>query len=100
MCADTLSAQSWRGPTEVTSRAVTRLKKAHVEALLRDYDADPVGALTTALRVALDTPGADWATLLSTAAMPAARRARLQAGEQAALDELAAELNEARGLSD
>lgn len=79
---------------------MTRLKKAHVEALLHDYDGDPVGALTTALQIALDKPGADWAALLSTADLPEARRTRLQSGEQAALDELAAELNEARGFLD
>lgn len=77
---------------------MTRLKKSHVEALLRNYDSDPIGALTEALRVALDKPGADWAALLSAAALPTERRNRLQAGEQLALDELAAELNEARSL--
>ena len=77
---------------------MTRLKKAHVEQLLRDYDRDPVGALTAALRIALAMPGADWTALLAAAALPEARRNRLQARDQAALDELAAELNEARGF--
>jgi len=77
---------------------VTRLKKVHVEALLRDFDGDPVGALTVALRVALDRPRAEWSELLAAAPVPATRRSRLQAGEQAALDALAAELNEARGF--
>ena len=75
---------------------MTRLKKAHVEALLRDYDSDPIGALTAALRVALDQPGGDWAALLAAAPLPSARRDRLRAREPTALDELAAELNEAR----
>lgn len=78
---------------------MTKLKKAHVEVLLRDYDRDPIGALTTALRVVLDKPDADWAALLSAAPLPEARCNRLQAGEQAALDELAAELNEVRTLA-
>ena len=78
---------------------MTRLKKAHVEALLRDYDSDPIGALTKALRVALDKPGGDWATLLVAADVPDERRSRLRTADPAALDELAAELNEARGLS-
>ena len=78
---------------------MTRLKKAHVEALLRDYDTDPIGALTTALRVVLDQPGGEWKSLLSTAKLSEPRRERLQAGEQGALDELAGELNEARGLA-
>ncbi len=75
---------------------MTRLKKAHVEALLRDYDSDPIGALTVALRVALDRPGDDWHALLAAAPLPTTRRERLRALEQTALDELAAELNEAR----
>ncbi len=78
---------------------MTRLKKAHVEALLRDYDSDPIGALTTALRVALDRPGGYWAALLMAAELPHDRRSRLEAGDPASLDELAAELNETRGLA-
>jgi len=77
---------------------VTRLKKAHVEALLRDYDTDPIGALTAALRVVLDASGGDWESLLSAAKLSDARRIRLQSGDQGALDELATELNEARAL--
>ena len=78
---------------------MTRLKKAHVEALLRDYDTDPIGALTTALRVVLDQPGGEWKSLLSIDKLSDAQRARLQAGEQGALDALAGELNEARELA-
>lgn len=75
---------------------MTRLKKAHVEALLRDYDRNAIGALTVALRVALDRPEGSWEDLLAAAAMSDIRRERLRAGEPAALDELAAELNETR----
>ena len=78
---------------------MTRLKKDHVEALLRDYDADPIGALTAALRVVLDEPNGEWKSLLVAAKLSDPQRVRLQAGEQAALDELASELNEARGLA-
>ena len=78
---------------------MTRLKKAHVEALLRDYDADPIGALTAALRVVLDEPNGEWKSLLATANLSHARRERLQSGQQDALDELASELNEARELA-
>lgn len=77
---------------------MTRLKKAHVEALLREYDINPVGALTAALRIVLNEPAAEWTALLSMAKFSDARRVRLQAGEQDALDELAAELNETREL--
>ena len=74
------------------------MKKAHVEALLGDYDTDPIGALTAALRIVLDEPVGDWDSLLAAAKFSDTRRARLQLGEQGALDELAAELNEAREL--
>ena len=78
---------------------MTRLRKAHVEALLRDYDADPIGALTTALRVVLDQPSGEWKSLLAASKFSDARRERLQSGQQGALDELASELNEARELA-
>lgn len=77
---------------------MTRLLKAHVEALLRDYDREPIGALTAALRVALDHPDDDWSALLAMAPISDSRRGALLNGDQTALDELVAELNEARGL--
>lgn len=77
---------------------MTPLKKADVEALLDQYDADPVGALTTALRVSLDRPDLEWTDLLKAAGISCARRIRLQGNDPAALDELAAELNELRTL--
>ena len=77
---------------------MTRLKKAHVEALLGDYDTDAIGALTAALRIVLDKPAGDWNALLDAAKFSDGRRERLQLGEQTALDALAAELNEARQL--
>ena len=46
---------------------MTRLRKADVEQLLAGYDADPVAALTTALRVVLDQPGGEWTALLKAA---------------------------------
>lgn len=81
------------------TRRLTVLTKAQVEALLHGYDADPIAALTSALRVVLNQPAGEWPTLLSTADFPSARRDRLLAGEQAALDELAAELNETREIA-
>lgn len=75
-----------------------RLRKADVEALLDRYDADPVGALTVALRRVLDRPAACWEELLDASALPASRLAALRAGDQRSLDELAAELNEQRSL--
>ncbi len=78
---------------------MTRLGKAHVESLLADFDADPVGALTRALRITLDAPTLDWEELLALAAIPAERRELLESGDPFALDELATELNEMREIS-
>ena len=81
------------------TNAITRLKKIQVEQLLGDYDADPVAALSTALRVVLDMPGADWAALLAASPLDAARRRLLLDGDASSLDQLAAELNERRDLT-
>ena len=78
---------------------MTRLGKAHVEALLATYDAGPVAALTAALRIALDAPTLEWAELLHLADLSSRRRGQLLDGEPAALDQLAAELNELRNLA-
>ena len=78
---------------------MTRLTKRDVETLLASYDADPVAALTVALRRASDRAEATWAELVAAAPLPAAERAALLAGEQRALDDLARTLNELRGLA-
>ncbi|MDO8361777.1 MAG: hypothetical protein Q7V88_02690 [Actinomycetota bacterium] len=78
---------------------MSRLKKRDVEVLLAHYDADPVGALTDALRVALDQPGGEWTALVKAANFSCARRIRLQGNDPHALDELAAELNELRTVA-
>jgi len=75
-----------------------RLRKSDVEALLDDYDADPVGALADALRHVLDRPDATWQELLTAAPIDTARRTALLAGDTEALDELVRELNEQRTL--
>ena len=77
---------------------MVRLAKRHVEALLAHYDEDPEGSLAAALAVVLGRPGAPFAELVELAPLPPARKAALLAGDVAALDALAAELNEARGL--
>lgn len=77
---------------------MTVLRKAEVERLLRDYDHDPLAALTDALRIVLDAPTATWAELVNRAAFDDERRALLLAGDQSTLDGLAAELNEQRGV--
>ena len=77
---------------------IARLKKADAARLLDTYDADPIAALTTALRVALDLPLATWPALIAAAPIDDDRRTRLLRGDIAALDALAAELNERRTL--
>ncbi len=77
---------------------IAALTKAQVERLLAGYDADPIGALTTALRRVLHRPDATWAELLAEAPIDDGRRQLLLSGDQASLDRLAAELNERRRL--
>ena len=77
---------------------IAALTKAQVERLLADYDADPIGAVTTALRRVLRMPDATWPELLAAAPIDAGRRQLLLSGDQASLDRLAAELNERRCL--
>ncbi len=81
------------------SNSIVRLKKRDVERLLADYDDDPVGALTTALRITLEQPDASWPALLAAAPINAGRRNLLLDDDQQELDALAAELNELRGLA-
>ena len=75
-----------------------RLTKRDVETLLQAYDLDPVGALTTSLRIVLGRPDDDFDELVAHANLGDQRRERLLQREPDALDELAAELNERRTL--
>ena len=75
-----------------------RLNKRAVETLLREFDRDPVGALTTSLRIVLDRPDADFDELIAQADLADQRRQRLLQRHPDALDALAAELNERRTL--
>jgi hypothetical protein len=77
---------------------VRRLTKRAVETLLQDFDDDPVGALTTALRIVLDRPDDDFDALIAHADLDEQRRQHLLRRDWDALDELAAELNERRTL--
>ena len=77
---------------------IARLKKIDVERLLTDYDADPIGALSTVLRKVLRMPHATWAELLDAAPIDAGRRQLLLSADEASLDQLAAELNERRSV--
>ncbi|MEO6126345.1 MAG: hypothetical protein ABIR32_21810 [Ilumatobacteraceae bacterium] len=80
------------------AHAIARLSKRNVEGLFAIYDADPVAALTIALRRVLDQDDATWPELLASAPITDTRRAALLVGEQGALDALAAQLNELRSL--
>jgi hypothetical protein len=77
---------------------VRRLTKRDVETLLQEFDHDPVGALTTSLRIVLDRPHAEFDELIAQADLADQRRQRLLQRHPEALDELAAELNERRTL--
>lgn len=81
-----------------TGTVIARLKKVHVERLLNDYDADPIGALSTALRIVLRMPDATWTELLAATPIDSGRQRLLLSADQASLDQLAAELNERRSL--
>ena len=70
-----------------------------MESLLAGYDDDPVAALTTALRIVLEQPGATWPELVTRAGFADTRTAALLVAEEGALDALARELNELRELS-
>ena len=74
------------------------LTKRDVETLLHAYDLDPVGALTTSLRIVLGRPVDDFDELIAHADLDDQRRQRLLQRQPDALDELAAELNERRKL--
>lgn len=78
---------------------MARLTKRDVERLLTEYDAEPLTALRRALGRTLERPHATWPELVAAAPLEPARRAALLAGDVAALDGLARELNERRELT-
>ena len=71
------------------------LTKRDVEALMDDYDADPRRALQTALRIVSGRSHASFETLVHLLGLSD----ELVSGDITALDALARELNENRGLS-
>jgi hypothetical protein len=77
---------------------MARLTKHDAERLLADYDADPVGALTVAVQIATGRHDAGWDELVASVTDDPHRRAALVARDVSALDALARELNELRGL--
>lgn len=79
---------------------MTRLRKRDAANLLDRYDADPIGALSTAVGLVLDLgdPLPDWPTLVARCDFDAERTRALVDRDPAALDRLAADLNELRQL--
>ena len=76
-----------------------RLSKHDVETLMAAIDDDPYGALTIALRIALGSPNASFETLARLAPIDPVWRSGAINGHVAALDQLAALLNETRGFA-
>jgi hypothetical protein len=79
-----------------------RLSKRDAEMLLATYDSDPVAALESALRQLSGQPRAEFddlvALLVEMGRVTAGRALALLDRDVAALDALAAELNETRSL--
>ena len=75
-----------------------RLTKTDVETLMNSFDDDPYEALTRALRIALGRPDSAFEALVNLAPIDHAWRSGAIAGHVAALDSLAALLNEDRGF--
>ncbi len=85
-------------PRRTPDAARRRLTKADALTLLVTYDRDPIAALSVALRRLLERPHGTWPELVGAIEADPCRRDALVAGQLEALDELAAELNERRGL--
>lgn len=79
------------------ARLARPLKKHEVEAMMSRYDTDPIGALTTALRVATGHHRATWEHLVSL--LPTTVQRQLLEADAPTLDLLAAEMNETRTVS-
>ena len=77
--------------------AARRLTKSDAETLMSSIDDDPYAALCDSLRKVLGRPHATFETLVALAPIDPAWRSGAVAGHAAALDRLAALLNETRG---
>ncbi len=85
-------------PAAGFGRRLRRLRKAHVERLLGDFDRDPIAALSTALTWVLQIDNPGWAVLIVLCNFSPTRADALLRGDQAALDGLLRDLNELREL--
>ncbi len=81
------------------SQRPRQLNKNDVETLLRNYDTNPVLALTTALQIVLGLPFGSWSDLILAMPIANSRQHHLIAHDPHHLDQLVKELNELRGLN-
>jgi hypothetical protein len=82
----------------VTSLLMSSLTKRDVEALLRDYDSDPVAALLSALTKVWLVSEFTWNDAVDRLQVDEETRAKLRGCSVDALDDLAKQLVENRGL--
>jgi hypothetical protein len=75
-----------------------KLSKRDVEALLSEYDNNPVGALHHALKILLTDCPSDWKLAIDLLDVDDAEKQSLREGNVAALDSLAKRFVETRGL--
>jgi len=74
------------------------LTKRDAEELMNSYDANPLQALTHALRIVTGMPNASWNSLIAQVSTDLKQRKLLYAFDQQCLDQLAQGLNESRTL--
>jgi hypothetical protein len=75
-----------------------KLSKRDVEALLREYDNNPVAALHTALRILIPSCPSEWRETVAFLPVSDDEKNALQKREIGALDALVKKLVETRGL--
>jgi hypothetical protein len=80
------------------ARLARALTKRDAEDLMNSYDANPLQALTRALRIVTGMPDASWKTLVGHASPDPTHRELLYGADQSSLDKLAQLLNERRTL--
>ena len=78
--------------------AMRKLSKRDVEALLGEYDNNPVASLHTALRVLIPICPDNWSATVALLSVSEEQKNDLRAGKIEALDALVKQLVENRGL--
>jgi hypothetical protein len=80
------------------ARLARALTKRDAEDLMNSYDANPLQALTHALRIVTGMPDASWNSLIAQVTTDLNQRKLLYTFDQQCLDQLAQRLNESRTL--